>query len=120
MSRKKNRMKYLVVGLLVGLAIISIGSCTLPSPSYIRISNISGVYTIAHVNITGHNSGTWGSDLLTPDVITPGSSMSFGVNPGNVDVWITDTTPYDIYAYGVAVTPGYTTTLYFDGTTLAP
>ena len=115
---KRSLRRRIFIGLIVAAAILAIGSCTISGPSYIRISNTSGSYTLAHVNITGHSSSNWGSDLLTPGVITPGNAQEFQTNPGFYDVWVTDTTPYDVYAYDIQVTAGNTTTLNFNGTTL--
>jgi hypothetical protein len=115
---KRNLRRRIFFGLIVAAAIVAIGSCSIPGPSFIRISNTSLSFTLSHVNITGHSSTNWGSDLLTPGVITPGNAQEFEVNPGFYDVWVTDTTPYDAYAYDVQVTQGGTTTLIFNGATL--
>jgi hypothetical protein len=121
MNRKiRNR---LIRGLILGLLVLAIGACTISiSQSYIRVANTSSVYTLAHVYITPHSSTSWGSDLLSPAVLTPGSSGDFQLSAGNYDVWVTDTTqpPYDAYAYSVAVGAGSTSVVYFNGTTLAP
>jgi uncharacterized repeat protein (TIGR02543 family) len=101
----------------VGITLYAVWSV---SPSYIRISNTSGIYTLAHVYITMHSSSSWGGDLLSPAVVTPGNFIDFQVGVGNYDVWVTDTTPYDAYAYNVAVAAGTVAVLYFNGTTLAP
>ena len=118
----KKNLKRIVVSLVVVIVVLAIGACsvTVSGPSSIRISNTSGIYTLGHVNITDHNSTNWGSDLLAPGVITPGTAVRFEVNPGYYDVWVTDTTlpPYDAYAYDVQVTSGNTTTLSFNGATL--
>jgi hypothetical protein len=116
----KRNLKRIVASLIVVIAILAVGSCsvTFSGPSYIRISNTSGTYTLAHLNITTHNSSSWGSDLLAPGVITPGTALSVQVDPGYYDVWVTDTTPFDAYAYDVRVTEGNTTTLHFNGATL--
>ena len=116
----KRNLKRIFASLNVVIAILAVGSCSVSfsGPSAIRISNTSGSYTIGHVNITTHNSSSWGSDLLAPGVITPGGAVSFELDPGYYDVWVTDTTPYDAYAYDVRVSDGSTTTLHFNGTTL--
>lgn len=118
---KRNFRKHLVVCLIVGLLIFTIGSCTvnISGSSAIKISNISGTYTLAQVYITGPGAA-WGNDLLAPDVITPGNSRSFEVSPGSYDVRVYDTTNYfPPDALNIRVNSGGTTTLYFNGSTLS-
>ena len=114
--------KHLARSLILGLLVLALGTCSIvvTTPSYIRISNASSIYTLAHVYIAAHVSSVWGSDKLYPNVLTPGSSASFQVNPGYYDVLVTDTTPWDAYAYNVEAASGTVANLYFDGIDLAP
>src|SRR5690349_3490082 len=114
--------KYLVRSLLLGALIVAIGSCSIQVtvPSDLRVTNSSSTYTLAHVYITQHSSSVWGPDQLSPNVLLPGESAKWSVDPGSYDVWVTDTTPYDAYAFGITVSSSSTTTLYFDGVNLAP
>jgi hypothetical protein len=111
--------RRIVVGLIIVAAALAIGSCSIPGASYIRISNISGGYTLDSVYITGHSSNSWGSDWLTPSLIRPGKSVDFQINPGLYDVQAWDPTsvpPFE--AIGVQVSSGNTTVLYYNGATL--
>jgi len=118
----RNIGKNLIRSIVLVLLVVAIGSCTVmvSTPSYIRISNVSNTFTLGHIYITPHNSSVWGSDLLSPNVLLSGESITFQVDAGQYDVMVTDTTPYDAYAYDVAVASGATVILYFDGVNLAP
>jgi hypothetical protein len=119
---KSSRRRAFIAFLLVGLLAFALGSCTIvvTSPSYIEISNISGIYVLAHVYITPHNGASWGYDLLAPSVVYPGEYVLFEVEPGNYDILVTDTTPYNASQSNVLARAGYTTVSYFDGVYLTP
>jgi hypothetical protein len=118
---KRNFRRRIFLFLAVGLLILGIGSCsvTVSGSSSIRVSNTSGTFTLSHLYITPHSSSNWGNDLLSPGVISPGNSATFGVDPGVYDVRVIDTTPYTATAINVYVNSGNTITLYFNGTTLS-
>jgi hypothetical protein len=118
---KRNLIKTVFFTLVVLAAVLAIGSCSISitGASYIRIANISGSYTLSNVNITGHNNLSWGPELLAPAHIAPGNSGDFQANAGLYDIWVTDTLGVDAKLYGVQVTSGDTTTVYYDGFTLA-
>jgi len=112
----KNRF---IRAVILGLLALAVSSClvVVSGPSHLNIANNSG-YTLIRVYISVHSSTVWGDDQLSPDVLTPGSVISYRVDPGYYDVMVIDSTLHENYAYDVRVTAGNTTTLYYTNTSL--
>lgn len=82
-----------LAGLVLG-ALLLASSCIIVADddSTVTVSNESS-YTIIEINLTPSYSDTWGPDLLGPDVLYPGESLTIDyVDCGAYDMRIVDHT----------------------------
>ena len=72
--------------ILTALALI----CTFAAASSVRIENQTGGWDIQDVYVSPFGSDSWGENLLGDDVIVPGDTAEFRVEPGMYDLMLVD------------------------------
>ncbi len=66
------------------------GGSSMNSGAPVTIYNDLGNYTVYYVYCSSSSASSWGDDRLGSEVIVPGDSFTFYVNPGTYDIQLED------------------------------
>ena len=113
--------RYLLVLAVVLAILLSIASCLIvveDRDGHIEIFNDTTTYEIRIVYIRESGTINWGSDWLGSDIIEPGETVTFDVDPGTYDVQVIDDWSDSYQESDVYVSAGITVTLIYDGFSL--